>query len=40
MDSYVDTFMAAGGSMITLAKGNRSKVGLWGRGASVLRRAP
>jgi hypothetical protein len=25
MDSYVDTFMAAGGSMITLAKGNRSK---------------
>jgi len=25
MDSYVDQFMAAGGSMITLAKGNRSK---------------
>lgn len=26
MDSYVDKFMAAGGSFITLAKGNRSKV--------------
>ncbi|GLC57035.1 hypothetical protein PLESTB_001175600 [Pleodorina starrii] len=26
MDSYVDAFMAAGGSMVTLAKGNRSKV--------------
>jgi len=25
MDSYVDNFMAAGGSMISLAKGNRSK---------------
>jgi fumarate hydratase class I len=25
MDSYVDTFMANGGSFITLAKGNRSK---------------
>jgi fumarate hydratase class I len=25
MDAYVDTFMAAGGSFITLAKGNRSK---------------
>uniref|UniRef100_A0A0A9WIB1 Fumarate hydratase class I, aerobic n=1 Tax=Lygus hesperus TaxID=30085 RepID=A0A0A9WIB1_LYGHE len=25
MDSYVDPFMAAGGSYITLAKGNRSK---------------
>ena len=25
MDAYVDTFMAAGGSYITLAKGNRSK---------------
>ncbi len=25
MDSYVDAFMAAGGSMVTLAKGNRSK---------------
>ncbi|GFH27704.1 uncharacterized protein HaLaN_26074 [Haematococcus lacustris] len=25
MDSYVDSFMAAGGSFITLAKGNRSK---------------
>ncbi|KAG1663690.1 hypothetical protein FOA52_013258 [Chlamydomonas sp. UWO 241] len=25
MDAYIDTFMAAGGSMITLAKGNRSK---------------
>ncbi|PNH06655.1 Fumarate hydratase class I, aerobic [Tetrabaena socialis] len=25
MDSYVDQFMAAGGSMVTLAKGNRSK---------------
>ena len=25
MDSYVDSFMAAGGSMISLAKGNRSK---------------
>jgi fumarate hydratase class I len=24
MDSYVDQFMAAGGSMISLAKGNRS----------------
>ena len=32
MDSYVDTFMAAGGSMITLAKGNRSKVGCMGQG--------
>jgi fumarate hydratase class I len=26
MDAYVDQFMAAGGSMIMLAKGNRSKV--------------
>ncbi|EFJ42575.1 fumarate hydratase [Volvox carteri f. nagariensis] len=26
MDSYVDGFMAAGGSLVTLAKGNRSKV--------------
>ena len=26
MDSYVDTFQAAGGSMIMLAKGNRSKM--------------
>lgn len=26
MDSYVASFMAAGGSMVTLAKGNRSKV--------------
>eukprot|EP00200_Dunaliella_tertiolecta_P004277 CAMPEP_0202347130 /NCGR_PEP_ID=MMETSP1126-20121109/5627_1 /ASSEMBLY_ACC=CAM_ASM_000457 /TAXON_ID=3047 /ORGANISM="Dunaliella tertiolecta, Strain CCMP1320" /LENGTH=570 /DNA_ID=CAMNT_0048938643 /DNA_START=1824 /DNA_END=3536 /DNA_ORIENTATION=- len=26
MDSYVDPFMAAGGSMVTLAKGNRSRV--------------
>jgi fumarate hydratase class I len=26
MDSYVDPFMAAGGSFITLAKGNRTKV--------------
>jgi fumarate hydratase class I len=26
MDAYVDKFMAAGGSFITLAKGNRSKV--------------
>ncbi|GFR43178.1 hypothetical protein Agub_g4228 [Astrephomene gubernaculifera] len=26
MDSYVDAFQAAGGSMVTLAKGNRSKV--------------
>ena len=26
MDSYVDPFMAAGGSFITLAKGNRSPV--------------
>ncbi|GIL54355.1 hypothetical protein Vafri_9926 [Volvox africanus] len=26
MDSYVDAFMAAGGSLVTLAKGNRSKV--------------
>ena len=25
MDSYVDQFMAAGGSMISLAKGNRSR---------------
>ena len=25
MDSYVDTFQANGGSMIMLAKGNRSK---------------
>lgn len=25
MDAYVDRFMAAGGSFITLAKGNRSK---------------
>jgi fumarate hydratase, class I len=25
MDSYIDTFMAAGGSFISLAKGNRSK---------------
>jgi fumarate hydratase class I len=25
MDSYVDPFMAAGGSMISLAKGNRSR---------------
>ncbi|KAF5841314.1 fumarate hydratase [Dunaliella salina] len=25
MDSYVDPFMAAGGSMVTLAKGNRSR---------------
>jgi fumarate hydratase class I len=25
MDSYVDTFMANGGSFVTLAKGNRSK---------------
>lgn len=25
MDSYVDMFQAAGGSMIMLAKGNRSK---------------
>ena len=25
MDSYVDQFQAAGGSMIMLAKGNRSK---------------
>ncbi|HUA51867.1 MAG TPA: fumarate hydratase [Candidatus Sulfotelmatobacter sp.] len=25
MDSYVDTFMAAGGSFVTLAKGNRSR---------------
>ncbi|KAG1677993.1 hypothetical protein FOA52_000788 [Chlamydomonas sp. UWO 241] len=25
MDAYIDPFMAAGGSMITLAKGNRSK---------------
>lgn len=25
MDSYVDSFQAAGGSMITLAKGNRSR---------------
>jgi fumarate hydratase class I len=25
MDAYVDTFMAAGGSFISLAKGNRSK---------------
>ena len=24
MDSYVDAFMAAGGSFVTLAKGNRS----------------
>lgn len=28
MDSYVDEFMANGGSFITLAKGNRSKVGV------------
>jgi fumarate hydratase class I len=26
MDSYIDPFMAAGGSLISLAKGNRSKV--------------
>jgi fumarate hydratase class I len=26
MDSYVDAFMAAGGSFVTLAKGNRSSV--------------
>lgn len=25
MDAYVDRFMAAGGSFVTLAKGNRSK---------------
>ena len=25
MDSYIDTFQKAGGSMITLAKGNRSR---------------
>lgn len=25
MDSYVEPFMAAGGSFVTLAKGNRSK---------------
>ena len=25
MDSYVDGFMAQGGSLVTLAKGNRSK---------------
>ena len=27
MDSYVDQFQAAGGSMVMLAKGNRSKAG-------------
>jgi hypothetical protein len=26
MDSYVESFMKAGGSFISLAKGNRSKV--------------
>jgi fumarate hydratase class I len=30
MDSYVESFQAAGGSMVMLAKGNRSKqVGNW-----------
>lgn len=32
MDSYVASFMAAGGSMVTLAKGNRSKVSSMGVG--------
>ena len=26
MDSYVDPLMAAGGSLVTLAKGNRSRI--------------